>query len=204
MSPWRRRPTLEAIAAMSPRTMVEHLDIRFTDVGEDSITATMPVDARTHTPFRHLHGGASVALSETLGSVAANFCTDEDHYAVGVEINANHVRSVGDTGPRRPQHPGLGDPDLGCRRPARVRIPPDGRGHAPEARRLTRGAWRIEAMSLRLPALVLVLALAAGACGMRGPLYLPEAEPAAVPESPAQPADEATEEDEQDDEEAGR
>ena len=96
MSPWRRRPTLEAIAAMSPGTMVEHLDIRFTDVGEDSLTATMPVDGRTHTPFRQLHGGASVALSETLGSVAANFCTDEDHYAVGVEINANHVRSVGE------------------------------------------------------------------------------------------------------------
>jgi predicted small lipoprotein YifL len=59
-------------------------------------------------------------------------------------------------------------------------------------------------MSLRLPALVLVLALATGACGMRGPLYLPEAEPAAVPESAAQPADEAPGEDEQDDEEADR
>ena len=109
MSPWRRRPTLEAIAVMAPGTMVEHLDIRFTDIGEDSITATMPVDARTHTPFRHLHGGASVALAETLGSVAANFCTDEDHYAVGVEVNANHVRSVGEgrvTGIVTPIHVG--------------------------------------------------------------------------------------------------
>lgn len=94
MSVWRRTPTLEAITEMARDTMVEHLDIRFTGVGPDSITATLPVDARTHTPFGQLHGGASVVLAETLGSVAANFCTDETHYAVGVEINANHVRSV--------------------------------------------------------------------------------------------------------------
>ena len=94
MSIWRRPPTREAVDAMVPDTMVEHLDIRFTDIGPDSITATMPVDERTFTPFRQLHGGASVALAETLGSVAANFCVDETHYAVGVEINANHVRAV--------------------------------------------------------------------------------------------------------------
>ncbi len=80
---------------MSANTMVEHLDIRFTAAGPDSITATMPVDARTHTPFGHLHGGASVVLAETLGSVAANHCLDTTtHYAVGLEINANHVRAV--------------------------------------------------------------------------------------------------------------
>lgn len=94
MSPWRRPPSLEALAAMASGTMVEHLDIRFTGVGPDSITATMPADERTFTPFRQLHGGASVVLAETLGSVAANFCVDEGHYAVGVEINANHVRAV--------------------------------------------------------------------------------------------------------------
>lgn len=94
MSLWRRPASVEAIAGMSPGTMVEHLDIRFTAVGPDSITATMPVDERTFTPFRQLHGGASVVLAETLGSVAAHFCLDEDHYAVGVEINANHVRAV--------------------------------------------------------------------------------------------------------------
>ena len=109
MSPWRRRPTLEALAGMSPATMVEHLDIRFTEIGEDCITATMPVDGRTRTPFGHLHGGASVALAETLGSVAANFATYEDHYAVGVEVNANHVRSVSEgrvTGTVTPIHVG--------------------------------------------------------------------------------------------------
>lgn len=80
---------------MSANTMVEHLDIRFTDVGPASITATMPVDARTHTPFGHLHGGASVVLAETLGSVAANHCLDtRSYYAAGLEINANHVRTV--------------------------------------------------------------------------------------------------------------
>jgi len=109
MSIWFRPFNLDEIEREARGGMAEHLDIRFTDIGEDSITATMPVDERTHTPFRHLHGGASVALAETLGSVAANFCTDEDHYAVGVEVNANHVRSVGEgrvTGTVTPIHVG--------------------------------------------------------------------------------------------------
>jgi uncharacterized protein (TIGR00369 family) len=76
-------------------TMMEHLEIRFTEVGEDFVAATMPVDARTHQPFGLLHGGASAALAETLGSAAANFCCDPTtHYAVGLEINANHLRAV--------------------------------------------------------------------------------------------------------------
>ena len=95
MSIWVRQPTLEALNAMCRGTMMEHLDIRFTEVGEDFVAATMPVDARTHQPFGLLHGGASAALAETLGSAAANFCCDPaTHYAVGVEINANHLRAV--------------------------------------------------------------------------------------------------------------
>lgn len=75
--------------------MVEHLGIEFTAIGSNSITATMPVDERTVQPYKILHGGASVALAETLGSVAAHASIDYTKYqSVGLEINANHIRSV--------------------------------------------------------------------------------------------------------------
>lgn len=81
--------------AMNKDTMVAHLGIEYTEVGEDYITAKMPVDHRTHQPFKMLHGGASVALAETLGSVAANMVVHEkDRYCVGLEINANHIKSA--------------------------------------------------------------------------------------------------------------
>ena len=90
--------------------MVEHLGIEFTAVGEDYLEATMPVDKRTHQPIGLLHGGASVALAETLGSVGANYCVDpEKQYCVGLEINANHIRSVRSgyvKGTARPVHLG--------------------------------------------------------------------------------------------------
>lgn len=71
------------------------LDIKFTQVDEDTLTATMPVDERTHQPAGILHGGASVVLAETLGSVASYMCIDPEKYqAVGLEINANHLRPV--------------------------------------------------------------------------------------------------------------
>lgn len=80
---------------MSKNTMMEHLGIEYTAVGPDSITARMPVDHRTHQPFGLLHGGASVVLAETLGSVAAYLCLDgTKQYAVGLDINANHIRAV--------------------------------------------------------------------------------------------------------------
>lgn len=80
---------------MSQNTLVEHLAIEYTEVGGDYITARMPVDARTHQPFGMLHGGASVVLAETLGSVAANATLDvSKQFAVGLDINANHVKSV--------------------------------------------------------------------------------------------------------------
>jgi 1,4-dihydroxy-2-naphthoyl-CoA hydrolase len=77
--------------------MVSHLGIEITEVGEDWITARMPVNAKTKQPFGLLHGGASVALAESVGSLAANLCVDMNtHYCVGLEINANHVRPVTD------------------------------------------------------------------------------------------------------------
>lgn len=71
------------------------LDIRFEDVGDDWISASMPVDARTHQPYGILHGGASVVLAETLGSTASYLCIDSNTaYCVGLEVNANHLKAV--------------------------------------------------------------------------------------------------------------
>ena len=71
------------------------LGIEFTEVGDDYICATMPVDERTHQPAGILHGGASVVLAETLGSIASYMCIDPNkHIAVGLEVNANHIRPV--------------------------------------------------------------------------------------------------------------
>ncbi|MBT8136132.1 MAG: hotdog fold thioesterase [Gammaproteobacteria bacterium] len=90
--------------------MAEHLGILITEIGDDYIQATMPVDDRTRQPMGLLHGGASVVLAETLGSVAANLAVDPARFAcVGLEINANHVRAVHRgqvTGNARPVHIG--------------------------------------------------------------------------------------------------
>jgi 1,4-dihydroxy-2-naphthoyl-CoA hydrolase len=95
MSIWFASPTLQDIAAHRTGTMVEHLDIRFTELGPDFLRATMPVDERTRQLMGVLHGGASCALAETVGSVGANMCLDQSRfYAVGQEINANHVRPI--------------------------------------------------------------------------------------------------------------
>jgi 1,4-dihydroxy-2-naphthoyl-CoA hydrolase len=86
------------------------LDIQFTEVGEDFLTATMPVDDRTHQPAGILHGGASVVLAETLGSIASSMCIDPARFqAVGLEVNANHLRPVRNgrvTGICKPLHKG--------------------------------------------------------------------------------------------------
>lgn len=91
---WQQTFTLEGINQISQRTLVEHLGIEFIAFGDDYLTARMPVDDRTVQPMRLLHGGASVALAETLGSVASVLClSDTDRFMpVGVEINANHLR----------------------------------------------------------------------------------------------------------------
>jgi 1,4-dihydroxy-2-naphthoyl-CoA hydrolase len=87
--------TVESLNALSANTMVSHIGIEFTRVGEDFIEAKMPVDARTQQPLGLLHGGASVTLAETLGSVAATCCIDRNtQYCVGLDINANHVKSA--------------------------------------------------------------------------------------------------------------
>jgi uncharacterized protein (TIGR00369 family) len=90
--------------------MVDHLGITIVEVGEDYLRGTMPVDRRTKQPFGLLHGGASVALAETLGSLAGTMCVDASkEMAVGLDINANHVRAVTEgvvTGIARPLHVG--------------------------------------------------------------------------------------------------
>lgn len=90
-----QRTSVEQLNATTAGTLVDHLGIVYTELGEDFIRGTMPVDARTRQPFGLLHGGASVALAETLGSTAANLCLDPDvSMAVGLEISANHVRAM--------------------------------------------------------------------------------------------------------------
>lgn len=102
--------TLDALNKLSERTMAEVIGIEFTAIGPDYLQARMPVDQRTHQPFGLLHGGASVALAETLGSVAAACCVDMNRqFCVGLEINANHIRGVRQgfvTGTTRPVHIG--------------------------------------------------------------------------------------------------
>jgi 1,4-dihydroxy-2-naphthoyl-CoA hydrolase len=95
MAIWKQAPDLERINAWSDNTLMQVLGIRFTAVGDDWLAGTMPVDTRTHQPFGLLHGGASVALAETLGSTGALLTLDPtQEVAVGLDINANHVRGV--------------------------------------------------------------------------------------------------------------
>ncbi|MGR5291337.1 hotdog fold thioesterase [Vibrio alginolyticus] len=94
MSIWKKPVSIEILNATSKNTLIEHLQIKYTDFTDDSLTATMPVCSFTHQPLGMLHGGASVVLAETLGSLAANFSVDEGSYCVGLDINANHVRAV--------------------------------------------------------------------------------------------------------------
>ena len=106
---WFRPYTLEQVRAYIVN-MPLHLGIEFTELGADFLRGRMPVTDRTRQPFGILHGGASVALAETLGSVAAGLVVDPDKYrVVGQEINANHVRAVTEgfvIGTTRPLHVG--------------------------------------------------------------------------------------------------
>jgi 1,4-dihydroxy-2-naphthoyl-CoA hydrolase len=95
MSIWRSLRTVEELNGNRQGTLIENLGILFTEIGADFVRATMPVDARTVQPYGLLHGGASVALAETLGSMGATMCVDAQEYqVVGQEINANHVRAA--------------------------------------------------------------------------------------------------------------
>lgn len=95
MSIWNRQPDLEQLKGIGKNSIVELLDIRFEAFDGESITASMPVDSRTHQPYGLLHGGASVVLAETLGSMASYYCVDPKYfYCVGLEVNANHLRAL--------------------------------------------------------------------------------------------------------------
>jgi len=106
---WKSELSLDQVNGWH-NTMVQHIGIVVTEIGDDYVRGTMPVDARTHQPYGLLHGGASVALAETLGSLGAMMSADaKTHLAVGLDINANHVRGVTDgivTGTARPIHLG--------------------------------------------------------------------------------------------------
>jgi 1,4-dihydroxy-2-naphthoyl-CoA hydrolase len=92
---WKTPPTIEGLNNTSPNTLVAHLGIEFTEVGDNFLIARMPVNEKTVQPFRILHGGASVVLAETLGSVASILCIDmSKQQAVGLEINASHLSSA--------------------------------------------------------------------------------------------------------------
>lgn len=107
---FREPVDLDAINAGGRGTMIEHLGIVITEAGDDWLRGTMPVDARTKQPYGLLHGGASVVLAETLGSVAGGLCVDPTREAVvGLEINANHLRAAREgvvTGTARALHVG--------------------------------------------------------------------------------------------------
>ena len=95
MSIWKSPKTPQEMNSLHEATMVQHLGINFTELGADFVRATMPVDQRTRQPYGLLHGGASVVLAETIGSMGACMCIDMREYqGVGQEINANHVRAA--------------------------------------------------------------------------------------------------------------
>lgn len=104
-----RIPTPEILNSFNKNTLAEALGIEITEVGADFLRGRMPVDGRTHQPFGLLHGGASVALAETLGSCAGHLTLPNDKMVVGLEINANHVRGARSgfvVGTARPLHIG--------------------------------------------------------------------------------------------------
>ena len=91
---WKKDVSIEELTRSHEKTAVDRLGIEFLEVGDDFIRARVPVDERTVQPFRILHGGVSVVLAESLGSVGAMFACPEDHRGVGLDINANHLRGA--------------------------------------------------------------------------------------------------------------
>lgn len=110
MAIWFRDFTLEEVNARGKRSLVEHLGIQIIEIEESALVGIMPVDHRTHQPLGLLHGGASVALAESLGSTGANLVVNpEQEFCVGLEINANHISSCREgwvTGRSLPLHLG--------------------------------------------------------------------------------------------------
>jgi uncharacterized protein (TIGR00369 family) len=109
LSIWKKPVSVAELTAIHQGTAVGHLGIEFLEVGPDFITARVPVDARTRQPYGLLHGGVSVVLAETLGSCGAAYATPEGYRAVGLDINANHIKGATSgwvTGTTRPVHMG--------------------------------------------------------------------------------------------------
>lgn len=109
MAIWKQPISCDILTAISQGTANQHLGIEFLEVGEDFIRGRVPVDHRTQQPYGLLHGGVSVVLAETLGSCGAAYCCPEGHRAVGLDINANHLRGATSgwvTGTARPVHIG--------------------------------------------------------------------------------------------------
>lgn len=95
MKIWQIPMTLPALAARGKDTLIDYLAIEFTEIGDDFLTARMPVNQHTRQPIGIMHGGASCVLAESVGSTAANCCVDPNRfYCVGLEINTNHIRSI--------------------------------------------------------------------------------------------------------------
>jgi 1,4-dihydroxy-2-naphthoyl-CoA hydrolase len=106
---WTRPITIELLATMHHQSATERLGIEFLEVGDDFVRGRVPVDERTRQPYGLLHGGVSVVLAETLGSVGAAYSCPPGHRAVGLDINANHLRGATDgwvIGTARPVHIG--------------------------------------------------------------------------------------------------
>ncbi len=91
---WKKEFKVEDMNQFRAKTIVGHLDIKFMEKGDDFLTASMPVDERTHQPMGILHGGASVVLAETLGSAASFMTLEDGFHSVGLEIKANHLKSI--------------------------------------------------------------------------------------------------------------
>lgn len=94
MSIWKTEKSADELQTFARNTLIDHLGIKITEIGPDYISASMPVDCRTHQPMGLLHGGASVVLAETLGSVAAQLAAEPGQKCVGLEINANHLAGI--------------------------------------------------------------------------------------------------------------
>ena len=94
MAIWKRTVDLATLNQLGDNSLVAHLGIVFTAIGDDYLEATMPVDSRTQQPFGLLHGGASVVLAESMGSIAGYLSVEEGKSVVGIEVSASHHRAV--------------------------------------------------------------------------------------------------------------
>lgn len=113
MSIWFQPPNVADLEQWQKETMHEHLGIVITEIGDDYLKGSMPISAKTVQPFRTMHGGASAALAETLGSIGAQLVVDStQYYCVGLSLNINHIRTIAEGGTAygvaRPHHVGKG------------------------------------------------------------------------------------------------